>query len=367
MDWFGWLGAVFAISLLIIVHEAGHYFVAKWCKMRVDRFSLGFGPALVSWRRKETLFQIAPIPFGGFVEIRGMNIADDVDALDPQAYPNRPAWQRFAAIFAGPATNYLFAIVLAFILFSTAGISSGTAWYQVSNVDPGFDAHGKLEPGDRILSVQGPGDQAPVPVYHLYEGAPPAQPLAEIVHTSSGDALTVTVVRDGQERTVQVAAKQDPELVWNEDTGEKQYRLGIGLEYQDERVHVGVLGAAGYALYFPIKQTSFILNSLYKIIVGEEKGELTGPVGIADAIKQAIEAGWIVALWLLMVLNVWLGLVNLLPLPALDGGRLVFLVYEMATRRRANPKIEATVHMAGILVLLLVMVAVTYKDCARVL
>lgn len=365
--WLGWLGAIFAIGLLIIVHEAGHYLVAKWCKMRVDRFSLGFGPALVGWRRKETLFQIAPIPFGGFVEIRGMNIAEDVDPHDPHVYPNRPAWQRFAAIFAGPATNYLFAIVLTFILFSTAGVSSGTAWYQVSNVDQGFDAYGKLEPGDRIVSVQGPTDPAPVPVYHRYEGTPPDRSLAEIVHTSGGEPLAVTVLRDGQERTLQVVAKQDPALTWNEDTGEKQYRLGIGLEYQDERVHVGMLDAAGYALYFPIKQTSFFLAGLYKIIVGEEKGELTGPVGIADAIRDAIETGWIELMVLLIGLNIWLGLVNLLPLPALDGGRLVFLVYEMATRRRANPKIEATVHMAGILILLLVMVAVTYKDCARVL
>src|SRR5690606_31614154 len=134
------LGAILAISLLIIVHEAGHYLVARWCKMRVDRFSIGFGPAIASWEHKGTKFQIAPVPFGGFVEIRGMNVAEDVDPDDPHAYPNRPAWQRFLTIFAGPGTNSLFAIFLAFVLFSTAGVPSGTSWYVVSSVAEGFDA-----------------------------------------------------------------------------------------------------------------------------------------------------------------------------------------------------------------------------------
>lgn len=365
MEWFGWLGAIVAISLFIIAHEAGHYLVAKWCKMDVERFSLGFGPAILGWTYKGTLFQIAPIPFGGFAQIRGMSIAEEIEPDDIHAYPNRPAWQRFATLFAGPATNYLFAMFLAFILFAAAGMPSGTAWYLVSSVDPAFDAAGKLEPGDQIVSIQRAGDTAPVDVYFRYQGEQPSQSLAALVHESQGQPMAVTVRRNGEERTVQVAAKQDPELAWDAETGEKQYRLGIVLEYQEERISVGVLGALGYAIYFPIELTSRHLVYLSRMITGEVEGELTGPVGIASAIKEAIVAGWIDALWLLILINVSVGLINLLPLPALDGGRLVFLLYEMATRRRANPKIEATVHMVGILFLLLVMVAVTFKDCSR--
>src|SRR5215510_7248285 len=123
--------------------------------MRIERFSIGFGPGVVKKVSKKTgtTFQIAPIPFGGFVEIRGMNIAEDVDPDDQHAYPNRPAWQRFITIFAGPATNYLSAIVLAFFLFTCAGIDSSTAYFGVGKVMPGFDAYGKLESGDRILKV----------------------------------------------------------------------------------------------------------------------------------------------------------------------------------------------------------------------
>src|SRR5690349_15403566 len=121
-----WIPAILAIGVLIVVHETGHYVVARLCGMRVEKFSIGFGPAIASWTSKKTgtKFQLAPIPFGGFVEIKGMNILEEVDANDATAYPNRPAWQRFVTIFAGPATNYLFAVVLAFILFMGAGMLS---------------------------------------------------------------------------------------------------------------------------------------------------------------------------------------------------------------------------------------------------
>ena len=104
--------AILALGMLIIVHEGGHYLVARWSKMRVERFSVGFGPALLKWRRGETLFQLAPIPFGGFVQITGMNPHEDFDEKDPNVYPNRPTILRFLTIFAGPFTNILFASVL---------------------------------------------------------------------------------------------------------------------------------------------------------------------------------------------------------------------------------------------------------------
>ena len=109
----GFVLAILALGFLIVVHEAGHYVVARWCKMRVERFSVGFGPGILKHKGKHgTVFQLAPLPFGGFVEIRGMNIAEEVDPEDLQAYPNRPAWQRFLTILAGPATNYIFAAVV---------------------------------------------------------------------------------------------------------------------------------------------------------------------------------------------------------------------------------------------------------------
>jgi regulator of sigma E protease len=150
-----------------------------------------------------------------------------------------------------------------------------------------------------------------------------------------------------------------------EDSGDQQYRLGITLDTQPERVSVGFVSAIGYAIDYPIEQTKVSLGNLYDVITGKVEGELTGPVGIAHVVYRTLSTGWINTLELLVLLNVLIGLFNLLPVPALDGGRLVFLGYEMATRRRPNPRFEATVHMVGILLLLLVLVAVTFKDIVR--
>ena len=355
------VGAILAIGLLIVVHEAGHYFVARRCGMRVDRFSIGFGPPILKWRRGETDFTLGPIPFGGFVQIHGMTLAEEVGPDDERSYPNRPAWQRFATIFAGPATNYITAIVIAIFLFLVAGVPSGTSWYGVAGVSDGFDAKGKLEPGDQILRLD---DK---PLYVRYQGKSQTA-LSELVNASKGAPLALTVLRDGEEVTMQVTPKlvdPDKDAVEKDAAAKPTYRLGIELTFEEERVDVGVGGALGQAFYYPIDKTKLIASGLFEIVTGRTKPEFLGPVGITDMIKDTFEFGWIRVLELLMLLNVYLGLFNLLPLPALDGGRLVFLGYEMATRRRANPKVEATVHMVGIMALLLLMVLVTYKDIAR--
>src|SRR5262245_39236255 len=162
--------------------------------MRVERFSIGFGPGILKRKSKKTgtTFQIAPIPFGGFVEIRGMNIAEDVDPDDKAAYPNRPAWQRFATIFAGPATNYVSAIVLAFALYTCHGVNSSWRWYGVAAVKADYDAYGKLEVGDRIIAVDG------VPLlakgaHHLPNGQPVvADSLVKRVNLKQGAPVTLT-------------------------------------------------------------------------------------------------------------------------------------------------------------------------------
>lgn len=349
------LGAILAIGLLIVVHEAGHYFVARWCRMRVDRFSIGFGPAVLKWRRGETDFTLGPIPFGGFVQINGMVLADDVDPDDARAYPNRPVWQRFVTIFAGPATNYLSAIVIAFGLYLAAGVPTGTTWWTVAEVQQGYDAHGKLEVGDRIVAIDGQ------PLYRSYEGKP-QKDLVEYVEESKSAPLAVTVLRGGAEKTVTITPTENTD---KKSEDEPDYLLGILRDVEEERVNQGLFSSAGQAIAYPVRQTQVIAVGLWDIITQKAEGEFAGPVGITTMIKRSIDLGWIRVMELLMLLNVYLGLFNLLPLPALDGGRLVFLGYEMATRRRANPKVEATVHMVGIMALLVLMVFVTYQDIAR--
>jgi len=341
--------AILALGFLIVVHEAGHLFVARWCKMRVERFSIGFGPGILKRKAKSgTIYQLAPIPFGGFVEIRGMNLAEEVEPDDVAAYPNRPAWQRFVTILAGPATNYLSAIVLAFFLYTCHGMTGTTL--HVAELDPQYDAHGKLEVNDRIIALDGTNVVSP------------RKSLSELVNAKNGQPVTLTVARGKS----QLDIKLQPKLATDKDG--KQILVNdkptwrIGVIQQLDVVDVGIGAALQGALVYPIDQTKLILGGLRDIFTGKEDADPGGPVRIFKEFKTAFEAGWVPGIKLLMLLSVYLGLFNLFPLPALDGGRLVFLGYEMVTRRRANPKIETMVHMGGILVLLVVMVLVTLHD-----
>jgi regulator of sigma E protease len=360
--------AVLALGFLIVVHEAGHYVVARWCAMRVERFSVGFGPALFKFRGKKsgTLFQLAPLPFGGFVEIRGMNIAEEVEADDKEAYANRPARLRFLTIFAGPATNWISAILLALLLYSAYGVKSTERWFGVGSFPKsgGSASAGKLEVGDRVLAVDG------VPVrYITAAGTPTPLSLRQQVTAAKGQPVNVTVRRKGVEQTIAITPTlamdgktKQPAL---DEGGKQYYLLGFGIQEQFDRDRVGFLATTKYALQYPIDQTVLIMTSLYDVATGKAKAELGGPVRIVEEFSAAFSSGFVYGLELLMALSVYLALINLFPLPALDGGRLVFLGYEMITRRRANPKIEATVHMVGVLFLFVVMVLVTYKDFAR--
>lgn len=342
--------AILALGFLIVVHEGGHYFVARWCGMRVERFSIGFGPGILKRQSKKTgtIFQLAPIPFGGFVEIRGMNIAEEVDPEDRFAYPNRPAWQRFVTIFAGPATNYVSAIFLAFGLYTCHGMEGST--YHVEIIQKDSDAATKLLPGDHIVKVDG-----------VEQYGPTTEALRQAVAKKNGAPIDITVDRDGKRLDFTIAPRK---VVEKDKDGVDQkpvYRLGI--VQQADLVDVGVIQAAGAALVYPIDQTKMIVGGLADIITGKEKADPGGPVRMVDEFKKAFSNGLVTGIRLLMLLSVYLGLFNLFPLPALDGGRLVFLGYELITRRRANPKIEATVHMGGIMVLAVVMVLVTLHDC----
>jgi regulator of sigma E protease len=349
--------AILALGFLIIVHEAGHYVVARWCGMRVERFSIGFGPGILKRRSKKsgTLFQIAPIPFGGFVEIRGMNIAEEVDPEDRSAYPNRPAWQRFVTIFAGPATNYVSAVVLAFGFYACVGMKSVERYYDVDLVDEAYDAKGKLQPDDRILSIDG---------VKVYARSPDGKEISvsERINAAGGKPVVVRVQRDGKELDVTVTPTGTTQFLAVPMKETTVYRIGVGLVIRYARVEVGLGEAAIGAIRYPVDTTVTILRGLKKVITGEEPLQAQGPVGITQEFKKAFDEGLTMGIQLLMVLSVYIGLFNLLPLPALDGGRLVFLTYELVTRRRANPRIETTVHMVGILILLVLMVMLTFGE-----
>ena len=387
------IGAILALGFLIMVHEAGHLIVARWCGMRVERFSIGFGPGILRWRSKKgTLYQLAPIPFGGFVEIRGMNLAEEVDPDDKSAYPNRPVWQRMATIFAGPFTNVLAAVALAYVLYACHGYDRDINYFEVSQVSLGprgieqelasrgvtderlvtfikeryadredSPASGVLRAGDRILAVDGK------PVYITG----PRGETDSLRDKFGARPAELTIEREVCEGDVCRYELQPPIVIQPRESAcgsSTCYRIGVGLT--NHRVSlgtepVGPLQAVREAVVYPIRQSEVILGGLWQVVTRDAELEAAGPAGITVVIKQAIEAGWVTTFLLLMMLNVYLGLFNLFPLPPLDGARLAFLGYELVTRRRANPKVEATVFMIGVLILIPVLIMVTVGDCRR--
>lgn len=389
---------IVALGFLIVVHEAGHYFVARWCRMRVERFSVGFGPGILKRRAKNgTVFQLAPIPFGGFVEIRGMNIAEEVDPEDAAAYPNRPAWQRFITILAGPATNYISAIFLAFGLYVCHGQPGGT--YSVGEVNPNSDAVGKIVDGDRIIEIDGEPLVSPSPLALSLRVNLKPQALAMLINEKQSIDEVAKALRVPKETITtwrELASRNhDKFRTWRGDPIELKVQRGdhviaftieprpartehgtpaadpetkripfqLGLLMAPDMVDVGIGEATRDAFAYPFAATKIIFAGFRDIFTGDAEADPTGPVGIVGEFGKAFKRGLPDGIKLLMALSVYLGLFNLLPLPALDGGRLVFLGYEMITRRRANPKIETMVHMSGIMILMVIMVLVTLKDC----
>jgi regulator of sigma E protease len=330
--------AILGLALLIVIHEGGHFFVARLCGMRVERFSVGFGKPLVAVKRGDTTYQIAPIPLGGFVQITGLNPHEEFDHNDPYVYPNRPRWMRLAVLVAGPGANYLTAVVLAVGIF--IGFGKLTPTLKIDQVVKNSPAEAVgFRPGDVLVSANGKPVSA-------------SAPINAVVRESQGQPVTVVVNRDGREVTMAVTPRKD--------AASGEFRIGIAMG--QVRTPVPAAQAAKEAVILPAALSVEILRSIGEMITGKQEANVMGPVGIAREMADAAHRGALDFLQLMMVLSIYLGLFNLLPLPALDGGRALFLGINALPIKQVSAKTEAAVHMVGLLLLLGVFVLVTFKD-----
>jgi len=318
--------------------------VARLSGMRVDRFSVGFGPSLLQWRGQKTVYQLALIPLGGFVQIAGMNPQEKLAADDPGSYANKTAGARFATILAGPATNYLCSMVIMVGVMLSFGLPR---WQQVvADVAPASPAaQSGLKSGDTILAIDG-------------KSVTTAGEIIEIIGQSKGRTLTVTVARGAPKVALRVTPRAE------DDT----YRIGIQFGRKLSFAPLAAGKAVLLGLLYPFDQTRGVLSGLGQLFSGRVSvKQVGGPLEIVRQLKMSFEESFALALIFLAMLNVYLGLFNLFPIPALDGGRLVFLSYTIVTGRPVNQRVENAIHTVGFVLLFGLILLITYGDLARFL
>ena len=337
--------AIVGISILVIIHEGGHYLAARAFGMRVLRFSIGLGPTIFKFQPKDspTTFQIAAIPFLAYVQVAGMNPHEEVDDDDPGLYSSKGAFARFVTIFAGPFANYLAASLIFFALAliglpDTVPVTPVT----VGSVQAGTPA---AEAGIELKDVILFADGKPVKEF---------KDLVDFTKERAGQPTEYIIEREGK--------RLDPIIIV---PAEMEGRGVIGVRPLTERAYappLDVAEAAKVAVIFPYVFTVANLEALAGMFKRGSHKELTGPVGMGKMVAEQAARGPIDYGYILTLISVALGLFNLLPLPGLDGGRLAFLGYELVTRQRPNEKLEAVIHTVGLLFLLGVLVLVTFRD-----
>lgn len=339
-----WVLAILGLGFLMVVHEAGHFALARIFRMRVKVFSIGFGPPLYKHQPKgsPTTYQIAIIPFLAYVQIAGMNPLEEVDPNDKESYANASLLARISTIFAGPLANYVAASLLFFFAFLMGGQPVVTT--TIGKVFPNSPAaEAKMRGGDKIVEVAG-------------ERAKDWEKVRELISDRPGQSVEVVVERDKQRVVLVVVPKADA----------KGGKGRVGIEALRIIEPVPPARAAVLALERPPQIVAGLVVGLARIIRGVEKPELSGPVGITKEIKRALESGFDEFLYILGALSAYLAGFNLLPIPALDGGRLIFLGYELTTRKKPNARVEAHVHAIGLIMLLaLVAVVTVFSDFSR--
>jgi regulator of sigma E protease len=333
--------AILAVGVLIIVHEAGHYYAAVWSGMRVSRFSVGFGPVIYRTQRGETEFALSAVPLGGYVQIDGMSPEDGTDPDDPRAYQSRPFFAKFGTVLAGPVANYALGFLL-FFLFFAFFYARPAPPVRIVDVVAGQAAEAAgIRAGDVIVGANG-------------EAFESVDDLSRVVDASDGGPVVFQVRRD--EALQDIAVEPRPAA--------GTYLIGVRFEGTSRvRDPQGVVAGAGLAAKALVQESWGMLMGLSMLVtrtVGLDA--VDGPIGIVKGLADQVERSSAGALAFVAKLSVVLGLFNLLPIPALDGARLMFLTVGAIRRRPVEPRLESWVHLAGFALLFGLLLVVSLGD-----
>lgn len=337
--------ALLFFGLIIMIHECGHFAVAKLCKVKINEFALGMGPAIFKKKKGDTLYAWRLFPIGGYVSMEG----EDADSEDENAFNKKPVWQKILIVVAGAAMNLILGLLILLILLSVSTDLIGTNTVHAFYPDAVSAQYG-LQEGDRFVEIEG---------HRVWS----EKDLGFLMSRSEDGILDFVVERDGE-----LVELNDVHFATEEYEGVTLIRYDFSV--------VGVEPTFGGILKNTFTQSASIVRmvylSLFDLVTGRYgMSQMAGPVGtmdmIADVTAEAASSGNLESLLTIMAfITINVGVANLLPLPALDGGRLLFLLIEAVRRKPVNPKYEGYVHAAGFVLLMLLMVAVTFNDILRI-
>jgi regulator of sigma E protease len=348
------LSFAIALGILVFVHELGHFLVAKRVGVKVLRFSIGFGPIVARRVRGETEYALSALPLGGYVKMLGEEDESEPEAVhDPaRAFHTQPLRRRSAIVFAGPAMNFLFAFLAYAALYMTVGVEMPSNTTRIAGVSQGLPAQkAGLQAGDRIVAIDG----KPVETW---------EELSDVVRASGGASLKVDVEREGGPLEVTITPSLEENRTMFSEPAGKVYRIGVEQSHDWERV------SPPRAVWMAGEQTVFatgtVLKGLLLMVTGHVPlKELGGPIAIAQATSAQARAGLRYFLFTLAYLSVNLGVINLFPIPGLDGGLLALFGIESVLRRPLRQQHRELAQQVGLLLLITLMVFVFYNDIHR--
>lgn len=338
--------AIILFSIIVLFHELGHFLLAKANGIKVNEFCLGLGPTIIGKKFGDTVYSIKLLPFGGACMMEG----EDEDSNNDNAFNNKSVWARISVVFAGPLFNFIMAFVFAVIIIMAVGYDKP----MVSDVIDGYAAQeAGIKAGDEIVKI----NNYPINFY---------KEISVYSFFHSGETVDITVKRDGEKKTFTLTPK------YSKEAGTYLY----GFTNTEGRVKVNFFSACVHGVHEVKYWIYYTLQSLKFLVTGGASvNDLQGPVGIVKNIGDAYQTsvsedgyfyGFLNVLQWGILLSANLGVMNLLPLPALDGGRLVFLIIEAIRRKKIDPNKEGMVHAIGIILLLGLMVLVMGNDIRKI-
>ncbi len=347
------IAALLILSFIVMAHEFGHYIAGRLCGIGIVEFAVGMGPKLIGWERKGIKYSLRAIPIGGFCAFVG----EDEDNPAPNAMNQMPVWKRIVTVASGPIMNFILAYLSCALLL--ANFMNVILMPRIADVIADMPAiEAGMEAGDVVVAVNG------VDISYDNEGAELMRSF--VVDADDTTVLTFTVKRGDELIDIDITPELVPVEYVDSNTGEtyfqNTYQIGIQFDARNYTFTESLAESGNYML----STTKLMLESLKNLVFkGEGINEMSGPVGIISIVSEQVKEGLYMILYLVFFISLNLGIMNLLPLPALDGGRLVFLAVEGITRKRIPPEKEGYVHALGLFLLFGLMLFVTYKDIIR--